>query len=115
MNSLSGHICKFCFTVFIAVVSSGLVTSTVLAKGNVMVGKIKASGCTRCHGAKGVSSNSKYPNLAGQHENYLIQTLKEYKSGYRKSQVMKTATNWLTDTNIKDLAAYYSSIKIVIK
>jgi len=80
-----------------------------------MIGKIKASGCMRCHGDKGLSSNPNYPNIAGQHENYLIQALQEYKSGSRKNQAMNSATNRLSDANIKDIAAYYSSIKIVVK
>lgn len=83
--------------------------------GNKNVGKIKSSGCKRCHGAEGMSKNPKYPNLAGQKEAYLLKALNDYKNGKRDNIAMRSITTGLSNSTLKDLAAYYASIKIKIK
>lgn len=117
MISLVKRIHKLLSTVFIvAFLNICLGSSATFAQtGNVRIGEIKSAGCKRCHGKKGLSTNPDYPNLAGQHEKYLIRTLKDYKTGKRKNHEMKLAVTWLTDSNIKDLAAYYSSIKVIYR
>ena len=85
------------------------------ASGNATVGKVKSSACKRCHGALGMSKNPKYPNLAGQQELYLIKALKDYKTGKRNDNTMRSVVSGMSSSTIKDLAAYYSSIKIKIK
>lgn len=117
MISLVKRICKLLNTIFI-VTFLGICLSapvTLAQAGNARVGEIKSAGCKRCHGKKGVSTNPNYPNLAGQHEKYLIRALKDYKTGKRKNHEMKLVVTRLSDSNIKDLAAYYSSIRIIYK
>jgi cytochrome c553 len=50
-----------------------------------------------------------YPNLAGQHADYLKHSLKAYRAGQRKNAVMGGMAAALTDKDISELAAYYSS------
>jgi len=65
--------------------------------------------CVACHGSDGIGILPEYPNLAGQHEDYIENSLKSYRSGQRKNPVMGGMASALTDRDIKELAAYYSS------
>jgi cytochrome c553 len=65
--------------------------------------------CVACHGNDGVGLTPDYPNLAGQHEDYIRQALHSYKSGLRKNAIMSGMAAPLTEQDIDELAAYYSS------
>lgn len=83
--------------------------------GDVDAGKAKAAPCATCHGAKGISTLNEAPNLAGQPEIYLIEQLRAYRSGKRHNEIMAIMAKPLSNTDIEDLAAWYSSIKIDLK
>jgi cytochrome c553 len=68
-----------------------------------------AQTCIACHGADGVGILPEYPNLAGQHADYLQHALKAYRSGQRKNAVMAGMAAPLTNADIRELAEYYSS------
>jgi cytochrome c553 len=68
--------------------------------------------CQACHGLDGVSKLPDAPNLSGQVEPYLVKALGEFRNGTRRNEVMSVAAKDLTDSDIADLAAYYSSIQI---
>ncbi|MFC1694935.1 c-type cytochrome [Pseudomonadota bacterium] len=82
---------------------------TAAAKGDAASGKTKAQVCEACHGMDGKSVDPTYPNLAGQHDDYLQKALADYRSGRRKNAIMSGMAAPLTDQDIKDLAAWYSS------
>lgn len=65
--------------------------------------------CVACHGNDGIGILPEYPNLAGQHADYLANSLKAYRSGQRKNPVMGGMAAALTDHDIQELAKYYSS------
>lgn len=65
--------------------------------------------CVACHGNDGVGLTPDYPNLAGQHEDYIRQALHSYKSGIRKNPIMSGMAAALTEQDIRELAKYYSS------
>jgi cytochrome c553 len=65
--------------------------------------------CVACHGNDGIGIMPEYPNLAGQHAQYLEHALQAYRGGQRKNAVMAGMAAALTDRDIKELAAYYSS------
>ncbi len=65
--------------------------------------------CVACHGNDGVGILPEYPNLAGQHGDYLRNSLHAYKSGQRKNPIMAGMAAALTEQDIVDLANYYSS------
>ncbi|WP_438865619.1 c-type cytochrome [Neptunicella sp.] len=78
--------------------------------GDIAAGKSKSTSCAACHGVKGVSMIPMYPNLAGQKEQYLKKQLKDLRDGVRKDPVMSAMAKPLSDTDIEDLAAYFSSL-----
>ena len=93
--------------ILIAAVSLGNMELT-LAKGSAEAGKEKAVACAGCHGVDGNSTNPQYPNLAGQHELYLVKALRAYQTGLRKDPLMKPLVAHLSEKDIEDLAAYYA-------
>ncbi|MEN8130225.1 MAG: cytochrome c [Pseudomonadota bacterium] len=90
---------------------AGLLISNVAIAADPAAGKSKSQACQACHGQDGNSPTPNFPNLAGQYEDYLLQTLKDYKSGARKNAIMAGMVAPLSEQDMKDLAAYYSSQK----
>ena len=88
----------------VAVISMGAANA-----GDAAAGKSKSALCASCHGPDGVSANPLWPNLAGQKDQYLIKQLKEFRDGVRNDPLMSPMSLNLTDEDIADLAAYYSS------
>ncbi len=83
----------------------------VAVAGDAAAGKAKAAMCAGCHGTDGNSMVPTFPKLAGQHEAYLVDALKQYRSGARNNASMKPMVAALTDTDIANLAAYYAGQK----
>ncbi|TEW53375.1 c-type cytochrome [Psychromonas sp. RZ22] len=81
--------------------------------GDIAAGKAKSAVCTMCHGADGIGTAPIYPNLKGQKEAYLNASLKAYKASQRKggmAALMNAQAAALSDEDIANLAAYYSSL-----
>lgn len=81
-----------------------------LIAGNPDAGKTKAGTCAGCHGNNGTSAVPNYPNLKGQKEQYLVKALRAYREGRRADPVMSPMAKPLSDRDIDDLAAYFSSL-----
>jgi cytochrome c553 len=65
--------------------------------------------CTPCHGPTGISyANS--PNLAGQYALAVYKQLRDYKTGVRTNSVMNPMAAALSDTDMRQIAAYYASL-----
>ena len=79
--------------------------------GDPAAGQKKAQPCATCHGPDGNSAAADFPKLAGQHYDYLVKAIKDYKSGARKNPIMAPQVEKLTVRDIEDLAAFYSSQK----
>ncbi|WP_019529691.1 c-type cytochrome [Dasania marina] len=77
---------------------------------DINAGKAKSAMCAGCHGAAGVSAIAIYPNLAGQKAPYLEKQLNNFRSGSRIDPVMSAMAKPLSDTDIANLAAYFSSL-----
>lgn len=75
---------------------------------NLEAGKEKAKPCAACHGADGNSATPDFPRLAGQHQDYLVKALNDYKTGARKNPIMAPQAAKLTTRDMEDLAAYFS-------
>ena len=85
-------------------------SASVLAEGNADAAKEKATKvCAACHGADGNSTAANFPKLAGQHPEYIKKQLHDFKDGKRNDPVMSAQAKTLTDQEIEDLAAYFSS------
>lgn len=65
--------------------------------------------CAACHAADGNSTAPQYPRLAGQHANYIERALLDYKSGARSNPIMAGFAAGLSEQDIKDVAAWFSS------
>jgi cytochrome c553 len=84
--------------------------------GDPEAGQKKSQPCVACHGPDGNSASAEFPKLAGQHYDYLVKALKDYKAGARKSPIMAPMVEKLTVRDIEDLAEYYSSRRgLVVK
>ena len=81
----------------------------LLAKGDPAAGQAKAQVCQACHGLDGKSIAPIYPNLAGQHESYLVKALADYRAGRRSNAIMAPMAVNLSNQDIEDLAAWYAS------
>ncbi|TAK44973.1 MAG: cytochrome c [Betaproteobacteria bacterium] len=83
------------------------------ARGNAENGKAKAAQvCAACHSADGARPSAPdQPILAGQHYDYLVRALGDYKSGKRNNAIMKGFAATLSKKDIEDLAAWFSSQK----
>ena len=81
-----------------------------VAAGDAAAGKAKSATCGACHGANGISTNDIWPNLAGQKEGYLVAQMKAFRDGERKNPMMAPMAAGLSDDDIANLAAYYSSL-----
>lgn len=75
----------------------------------IEAGKKKAMSCAQCHGTDGKAIAPQFPNLAGQHESYLVHALNAYKNGARASAIMAPMVAPLDAKAITNLAAYFSS------
>lgn len=93
-----------------------LAVSAPVFAGDPAAGQKKSQACMACHGPDGNSTAADFPKLAGQHYDYLLKALKDYKSGARKNAIMAPMGANLTTRDMEDLAAYYSSQKgLVLK
>jgi cytochrome c553 len=81
------------------------------AGGKAEAGKQKAAQiCAACHGPAGAKPTApENPILAGQHYDYLVRALGDYKSGKRNNVLMKGFAASLSTQDIEDLAAWFSS------
>jgi cytochrome c553 len=82
--------------------------------GDAAAGAKKAAVCFACHGANGVSLAPTFPRLAGQRADYLYQRLLSFKRAapkdpYYSVSPMTPNVAHLSDTDMRDLAAYFSS------
>ena len=82
---------------------------------DLVAGRKAALACQNCHGMDGLSRLPDAPHLAGQPEIYLARTLRQYRSGGRKHELMNIAARTLSDADIRNLAAYYAAIAIEVK
>lgn len=97
----------------VATLSSVLLVSASFAQaaGDAAAGKAKSAVCAGCHGANGISANPLWPNLAGQKDAYLVKQIKAFRDGTRSDPMMSPMAKPLSDADIDNLAAYFSSLK----
>ena len=88
-----------------------MIGSACQAGGSVESGQAKAATCAACHGIDGNSQNPEWPSIAGQHASYIIKALQSFKNGDRQNVLMSGMAMPLSDEDMADLAAYFSSQK----
>lgn len=100
--------------ILIAGIFSVLAAPVTLAaqEGDPEAGRTKAYTCTGCHGITGyvnVYPTHRVPKLGGQHAEYIVSALAAYRDGRREHPTMGAQANRLSDQDISDIAAYFSS------
>ena len=83
-----------------------------------MVGREKADSerCLECHGGSGegqgfsVGTDGKFAKLGGQHPEYIIKQIQDFRSGKRKHEFMKMMATGISDADLADIAAYFATL-----
>jgi cytochrome c553 len=83
--------------------------SQALAAGDAAAGQAKSAICAACHGTDGNSAVPNWPKIAGQHAEYLQRQVQLIKAGARVVPEMIGIVPGLSDQDIADLAAWFSS------
>lgn len=79
--------------------------------GDASAGEEKSQTCVACHGADGIGTAPENPNLAGQVPGYIADQLARFKSGQRENAIMAGMSAGLSEQDMADLDAYYSSME----
>ncbi|MFK7890377.1 MAG: cytochrome c [Granulosicoccus sp.] len=82
------------------------------AEGDIEAGAKKVETCLGCHGVQHyVNTYPTYhvPLIAGQHKAYLVAALQAYRAKTRSHPTMQANASWMTDQDIDDIAAWFSS------
>jgi cbb3-type cytochrome c oxidase subunit III len=94
---------------------SGLAHSSetkAAAKPDLAAGEAKATTvCAACHVADGSRGMPTYPILQGQHPEYIVKQLTEFKEGKRKNSIMGGMASTLTPDDMRNVAAFYATKK----
>lgn len=102
-----------CLTCCAFLFSSALIFANDSA---VDAGKLRAAVCIGCHGLQGegkdaLNGQPAFPRLAGQKKSYLVKSVNDYKEDKRDDPMMSAIAKGLSDIDINNLAAFYSSLK----
>ncbi len=79
------------------------------AKPDPAKGQAASAACQACHVADGSRGLPANPILQGQHPEYIVKQLTEFKSGKRKNAVMTGMAATVPDSEIANIAAFYAS------
>jgi len=80
-------------------------------KPDLVKGQALAATCLACHTADGSRGTPVNPILQGQHPEYLVKQLTEFKSGKRKNAVMMGMAATLSDEDMRHVSAFYANKK----
>ena len=80
-----------------------------MPKADPAKGQTTAAICAACHGADGNSMIPAYPKLAGQHAEYLVKQLHNFKNGERANPMMSGFAAMLSDADMRNVAAWFAS------
>jgi len=98
------------FKLLAATLSGFAFISMAHAAGDAQAGQSVASTkCIACHSLDGNSVNPQWPSIAGQHADYIVKQVKAIRAGERSAALMQPMVADITDQQIEDVAAYYST------
>lgn len=98
--------------VSVAFAATVIAAPQIRAEGNVKAGQVKAIPCMGCHAIPGYANvypTYHVPRVGGQHAEYLVAALKAYRAKERSHPTMQAQAATLSDEDIADIAAYFSS------
>lgn len=79
------------------------------AKPDLAKGQATAMVCAACHAADGTRGIPTNPILQGQHAEYLVKQLTEFKAGKRQNPIMQGMAASLSEEDMRNVAAFYAS------
>lgn len=94
---------------FAAVTASANEGPRAAFKPDLTKGAASAAVCSACHSSDGSRGSPAQPILQGQHPEYLVKQLIEYKSGLRDNAIMSGMASTLSEEDMKNVAAFYAS------
>ena len=83
--------------------------ASAIDRGDIQRGEDKAAACLACHSGDAVENNPEWPRLHGQHADYLVRALRDYKSGKRTDPVMQMQVEDLTLQDKRDIASWFAA------
>jgi len=95
----------------VAAYLASLNAGTVEAGGTQGASFDKAATCAACHGQNGISVNAMWPTLAGQHEDYFVQAIRQYKDGRRSDPQMSPMAATIAEEDVAVLAAWFAGLE----
>lgn len=99
------------FTMAAFAVAAGIMAAADRVEAeDAPVGRQKALQCQACHGLDGLAKIPGAPHIGGQVKEYLVKSMRDYKTGARKDEVMAVVVRQLSEQDMEDLAAYYAGI-----
>lgn len=101
-------------TLLITTLAGLAVLGAAHAAGDAKAGEAKAASCAACHGPDGNSIAPNFPKIAGQHAEYLVKQLSEFKAGTRKDATMNAMAAPLSEQDMQDIAAFYATQQVKI-
>ncbi len=94
-------------------IAAGTVAAQTLGDARLGRQKSEAERCQECHGPTGqgnaVDTSNKAARLAGQHPEYLVKQIRNFRNGERPHVVMSPVARHLDDADVHDIAAYFAS------
>ena len=78
------------------------------ARGDAAAAAGQVIVCSACHGTEGKAILGEYPNLGGQHYQYLLRQMRHFKAGERYAVLMAGQLDAMSDDQLKNLAAYFA-------
>ncbi len=111
VQTLLAHSLAVCLAVPLALLSGAALAAEAkpVFKADVAKGQQLAAACMACHTADGSRGSPANPILQGQHPEYIVKQLTEYKSGKRKNAIMQGMAAALSEEDMKHIAAFYGS------
>ena len=95
---------------FAASVAAAAEAAKPAAKPDLAKGQATSTNvCAACHTSDGSRGSPANPILQGQHPGYLVKQLTEFKSGKRANAIMTGMASTLSDDDMKNVAAFYTS------
>lgn len=82
------------------------------AEGDAKAGQVKSIPCMGCHAIPGYSNvypTYHVPRVGGQNPEYIVAALKAYKTKERSHPTMQAQAASLSEGDMKDIAAFFSS------
>ena len=101
----AAHLLSTLLLATFAVAASAQQAKPDLAKGQAIATQV----CVACHAVDGSRGAPANPILQGQHPEYLVKQLAEFKAGTRKNPIMQGFAAALSEADMKNVAAFYAS------